>query len=88
MKSNPKVRDSRFITFRRGGLAHEIPTITLLALWVAVFAEHVLHLFESENPSDPDRIIATGKARAWSRKADGDYSIPDSDAVMHGAAGT
>jgi hypothetical protein len=48
----PKVRDPRFITLRRGG------TLTdsdhhLLAIWAAMCAEHVLHLFESVQPEDP-----------------------------------
>src|SRR5204863_10010187 len=48
----PKVRDPRFITLRRGG------TLTdsdhhLLAIWAALCAEHVLHLFESVQPADP-----------------------------------
>src|SRR5213592_5262406 len=60
----PKVRDPRFITLRRGG------TLTdsdhhLLALWAAACAEHVLHLFESAQPSDPRPRHAIEQARAW-----------------------
>ena len=62
----PKDRDPRFITIRRGG------TLTdsdhhLLALWAAACAEHVLHLFESEKPSDPRPRQAVEQARAWAR---------------------
>ena len=62
----PKERDPRFITIRRGG------TLTdsdhhLLALWAAECAEHVLHLFESANPSDPRPRQAIEEARAWTR---------------------
>src|SRR5437762_10237081 len=62
----PKVRDPRFITLRRGG------TLTdsdhhLLALWAALCAEHVLHLFESGQPQDPRPREAIEHARAWVR---------------------
>lgn len=62
----PKKRDPRFITIRRGG------TLTdsdhhLLALWAAICAEHVLHLFESVNPSDPRPRYAIEQTRAWVR---------------------
>jgi hypothetical protein len=62
----PKVRDSRFVTIRRGG------TLTdsdhhLLALWAASCAEHVLDLFESAQPDDPRPREAIEHARAWVR---------------------
>jgi len=62
----PKNRDPRFITIRRGG------TLTdsdhhLLALWAAACAEHVLHFFESEKPSDSRPRYAIEQARAWAR---------------------
>jgi hypothetical protein len=62
----PKERDPRFITIRRGG------TLTdsdhhLLALWAAACAEHVLHLFESVQPSDPRPRQAIEHLRAWTR---------------------
>jgi hypothetical protein len=62
----PKVRDSRFVTIRRGG------TLTdsdhhLLALWAASCAEHVLDLFESAQPEDPGPRQAIEQARAWVR---------------------
>ena len=47
----PKDRDPRFITIRRGGTLTDLDH-QLLALWAAVCAEHVLHLFESARPSD------------------------------------
>ena len=60
----PKERDPRFITIRRGG------TLTyadhqLLALWAAVCAEHVLHLFESVQPADPRPRQAIAQTHAW-----------------------
>ena len=60
----PKIRDYRFITIRRGG------TLTdkhhhLLALWAAVCAEHVLHIFESACPKDNRPRQAIEAARAW-----------------------
>ena len=60
----PKDRDPRFISIRRGG------TLTasnhrLLALWAAACAEHVLHLFESVQPSDPRPRQAIEQTRAW-----------------------
>jgi len=62
----PKDRDPRFITIRRGGtltaLHHQ-----LLALWAAACAEHVLHLFESVQPSDLRPRQAIEQARAWAR---------------------
>jgi len=62
----PKERDPRFITIRRGG------TLTdsdhhLLALWAAACAEHVLHLFEREQPEDSRPRAAIEQARAWVR---------------------
>jgi hypothetical protein len=62
----PKDRDPRFITIRRGG------TLTdsdhhLLALWAAICAERVLHLFESAKPSDSRPRHAIEQARAWVR---------------------
>ena len=62
----PKDRDHHFITIRRGG------TLTdsdhhLLASWAATCAEHVLHLFESAQPSDPRPRQAIAQVRAWVR---------------------
>ena len=62
----PKVRDSRFITIRRGGTLTDADH-QLLALWAATCAEHVLHLFESVRPSDPRPRQAIERARAWAR---------------------
>src|SRR6266508_2913677 len=60
----PKDRDSRFITVRRGGSLTDSDH-QLLALWAAACAEHVLHLFESVQPSDPRPRQAIEQIRAW-----------------------
>jgi hypothetical protein len=62
----PKDRDPRFITIRRGGMLTDSDH-RLLALWAAMCAEHVLHLFESLQPSDPRPRQAIEQARAWAR---------------------
>jgi len=62
----PKDRDPRFITIRRGGTLTD-SNHQLLALWAATCAEHVLHLFESAQPSDPRPRQAIAQARAWVR---------------------
>jgi hypothetical protein len=38
-----------------------------LPLWAATCAEHVLHLFESAQPSDPRPRDAIAHVRAWAR---------------------
>ena len=60
----PKERDPRLITIRRGG------TLTdehhrLLADWALVCAEHVLHLFEDQQPGDSRPREAIDAGRAW-----------------------
>jgi len=60
----PKDRDPRFITIRRGGTLTDSDH-RLLALWAAACAEHVLHLFESVQPSDPRPREAIEQIRAW-----------------------
>ena len=62
----PSVRDPRQVTIRRGGLLSDAEH-QLLALWAAQCAEHVLHIFESEQPSDPRPRDAIEAARAWAR---------------------
>ena len=64
----PKVRDPRFITVRRGGSLQD-GDHRMLAVWAADCAQHVLHLFEREQPGDdrPRRAIDLG--RAWARGA-------------------
>jgi hypothetical protein len=62
----PKERDPRFITIRRGGTLTDLDH-QLLALWAAACAEHVLHLFESVQPSDPRPRQAIEQTRAWAR---------------------
>ncbi|TDU84312.1 hypothetical protein EV138_6783 [Kribbella voronezhensis] len=73
----PKERDPRFITLRRGGTLTDSDH-QLLALWAASCAEHVLHLFESEQPSDPRPRQAIEQIRAWSR---GEIRMSDSRAA-------
>jgi hypothetical protein len=62
----PKDRDPRFITIRRGGTLTDSDH-RLLALWAAACAEHVLHLFESVQPSDPRPRLAIEQIRAWAQ---------------------
>jgi hypothetical protein len=62
----PKERDPRFITVRRGGTLVDSDH-QLLALWAAVCAEHVLHLFEAVRPDDARPRHAIEQARAWVR---------------------
>jgi hypothetical protein len=62
----PKDRDPRFITIRRGGTLTD-SNHQLLVLWAATCAEHVLHLFESAQPSDTRPRQAILQARAWAR---------------------
>ena len=62
----PKERDPRLITIRRGG------TLTddhhrLLAGWALACAEHVLHLFEEQQPGDSRPRDAIEIGRAWIR---------------------
>lgn len=62
----PKNRDLRFVTIRRGGTLTDLDH-QLLALWAASCAEHVLHLFESVQPSDTRPRQAIEQVRAWTR---------------------
>ena len=62
----PEVRDPRLVTIRRGGMLTDADH-QLLALWAAQCAEHVLHLFEQEEPSDARPRDAIEAARAWAR---------------------
>jgi hypothetical protein len=62
----PKVRDPRFITIRRGGTLTD-DDHRLLARWAATCAEHVLHLFEAEQPADLRPRQAIEQVRAWAR---------------------
>jgi len=69
----PTERDPRLITLRRGG------TLTdehhwLLAEWAAVCAEHVLPIFEQEQPRDSRPRDAIEVGRAWIR---GDVRMRD-----------
>ena len=62
----PKDRDPRFITIRRGGTLTDSDH-RFLALWAATCAEHVLHLFESVQPSDLRPRQTIEQIRAWTR---------------------
>lgn len=62
----PKKRAPRFVTIHRGGSLTETGH-QLLALWAATCEEHVLHLFEAIQPSDPRPRQAIAHARAWVR---------------------
>src|SRR5437870_5268630 len=73
----PKDRDPRFVTIRRGGTLTDADH-RLLALWAATCAEHVLHLFESEQPSDHRPRHAIEAIRAWTR---GEIRMSDSRAA-------
>jgi hypothetical protein len=54
------------VTIRRGGTLTDADH-QRLALWAAACAEHVLHLFEDEQPSDPRPRDAIDAARRWAR---------------------
>ena len=77
----PKDRDPRFITIRRGGTLTDSDH-RFLALWAAVCAEHVLHLFESVQPSDPRPRQAIEQIRAW---AHGDIKMSQARDKAFGA---
>ena len=79
----PKVRDPRFVTIRRGGILTD-PDHHLLALWAALCAEHVLHLFESAHPEDLRPRQAIEHARAWAR---GEVTMMESRAAGGHAMG-
>jgi hypothetical protein len=77
----PKIRDPRFITLRRGGMLTDADH-RLLALWAAACAEHVLHLFESVQPTDPRPRRAIEQIRAWTR---GEIKMMEARAAGGGA---
>jgi immunity protein 5 of polymorphic toxin system len=62
----PKIPDPRFVTIRRGGSLTD-EDHRRLALWAALCAEHVLHLFEAVRPGDRRPREAIEHARAWAR---------------------
>ena len=62
----PKVRDTRFITVRRGGTLQD-DDHHRLAIWAADCAEHVLHHFERARPDDDRPRHAIDLGRAWAR---------------------
>ena len=62
----PTERDPRFITIRRGGTLTD-DDHRLLAEWAVLCAEHVLPLFEREQPGDSRPRDAIELGRAWIR---------------------
>lgn len=88
----PKVRDPRLVTVRRGGSLSDADH-RLLALWAALCAEHVLHLFEDDQASDTRPREAIEAACSWAR---GEMKMMDARArgghamgaarPLHGAA--
>jgi hypothetical protein len=72
-----KERDPRLVTIRRGGTLTDTDH-RLLALWAAACAEHVLHLFETVQPSDGRPRRAIEQIRAWAR---GDIRMSESRAA-------
>ena len=62
----PKQRDPRLITIRRGGTLTD-EDHRLIAEWAIVCAEHVLHLFEQDQPGDGRPRDAISIGRAWIR---------------------
>ena len=62
----PKERDPRLITIRRGGSLTD-EHHRLLADWALLCAEHVLHLFEDQQPDDRRPRDAIDAGRAWIR---------------------
>ena len=62
----PAVRDPRLITVRCGGTLSD-EHHRLLAEWAALCAEHVLHLFDEEQPCDTRPRDAIDVGRAWVR---------------------
>jgi uncharacterized caspase-like protein len=77
----PKQRDPRLVTIRRGG------TLTdehhrLLAEWALLCAEHVLPLFEDQQPADTRPREAIELGRGWIR---GEVRMTDSRQAAFGA---
>ncbi|SDO70125.1 hypothetical protein SAMN04489867_0358 [Pedococcus dokdonensis] len=62
----PELRDPRLVTIRRSGLLTDADH-RALANWAATCAEHVLHLFEGEQPGDTRPREAIEAARSWAR---------------------
>jgi hypothetical protein len=79
----PKERDPRLITIRRGGTLTDSDH-RLLGLWAAVCAEHVLHHFEADQPSDTRPRLAIASIRAWTL---GEITMMDCRAIGGHAMG-
>lgn len=73
----PPQRDPRLTTIRRGGTLTD-DDHRLLALWAADCAEHILALFEAEQPTDARPRAAIEQIRAWTR---GEVSMMQSRAA-------
>ncbi|OHD23270.1 MAG: hypothetical protein A2Y38_24365 [Spirochaetes bacterium GWB1_59_5] len=69
----PRIRDSRFITIRRGGTLTDTDH-HVLALWAARCSEHVLHYFENERTGDNRPRKAIESTRAW---ASGEITVTE-----------
>ena len=70
----PKERDPRLVTIRRGGSLTD-DDHRLLAGWALLCAEHVLPLFEGEQPGDRRPREAIELGRGWIR---GEVRMTDS----------
>jgi hypothetical protein len=73
----PQMRDTRFITIRRGGTLTD-EDHRLLALWAADCAEHALCYFENVSPDDNRPRRAIEVAHAW---ANGDIKMTQAKAA-------
>jgi hypothetical protein len=60
----PKIRDTRFITIRRGGTLVD-EDHHLLAMWAAQCAQHVLRYFEEVRPDDERPRCAIAVTYSW-----------------------
>lgn len=79
----PKERDRRLVTIRRGGALTDSDH-RLHGLWAATCAEHVLHFFETDCPSDTRPRRAIEAIRAWTQ---GKMKMMDSRAAGGHAMG-
>jgi len=77
----PAIRDSRFITIRRGGSLTD-ERHYLLALWAARCAEHVLRYFETGCPDDDRPRRGIELARSWAR---GEIKVSDAKVGAYNA---
>jgi hypothetical protein len=88
--SLPKERDPRLITVRRVGTLTDEHHV-LLAEWAVLCAEHVLPLFEQEQPSDPRPRETNCQRRVKSEQVStlgGQSSVVDTTTELSRANGT